>query len=290
MLERTIESDPRPARPRTRTPDRPRETRPLKYERQRNGRLRRPARERSERALVDVGIYRCVAFRDVAEAHFDGRSRTARRAVNAWIREGLVRESGARAAKGEPLQLLTLTRRGVIAVRDLAAEQGLDPEQRIGAARLRRSQVGHDTAVYRACARERRRLLEGGAAIRRVRLEGDLRGAVQSRSQSARVRAGGRAADAERHTAARELGLPIDPRGRVLLPDAQIEHTDRDGRSGRVNIEVVSDHYGASDIRSKGEAGFVLYAVAGASTKALRALAQGSTRGAAGRDPAVFQL
>ena len=37
---------------------------------------------RLERSLVDVGVYRSVSFRDLAEAHFDGHPYVARRAVN----------------------------------------------------------------------------------------------------------------------------------------------------------------------------------------------------------------
>ena len=69
-------------------------------------------RERSKRALADVGIYRTVSFRDLAEAHFGGHPYTSRRAVNWWIEEGLVRESTAKGLKSRPFKVLTLTPRG----------------------------------------------------------------------------------------------------------------------------------------------------------------------------------
>ena len=46
-----------------------------------------------------------------------------------------------------------------------------------------------------------------------------------------------RAADAERHRIAEDLELPVDDGGRVLYPDAQIEYTDADGRSGRTFLK-----------------------------------------------------
>ena len=56
-------------------------------------------------------------------------------------------------------------------------------------------------------------------------------------SEAARVKDGQRAADAERHRIAEDLELPVDDGGRVLYPDAQIEYTDADGRSGRTFLK-----------------------------------------------------
>ena len=219
---------------------------------------------------------------------------TTRRAVNAWIREGLAQETRATGPNGNPFKVLTLTRKGVAEARKLAAERGIDPGQEIGFARTRPAEAAHDTAIYRACGRERQRLLERGAAIRRVRLDGELKSAVARRSESARARDGRRAADAERHRVAGELGLPIDEQGRVLYPDAQIEYTDAEGRSGRVNIEVASGNYRARSIRAKVAAGFRMHANGPAAARLLRSLGVGdggtSIRGPAERDPAAIEL
>ena len=168
-----------------------------------------------------------------------------------WIEDGFVRESTAKGPKGQPFKILALTPKGANTARDLVAKQDLDPGQQIESSLLQRSQLVHDTAIYRACGRERQRLLEQGATLRRVRLDAELRSTVASRSETARVRDGRQAADAERHRAARELGLPIDDHGRVHYPDAQLEYTAEDGRTGRVNVEVASGHYSASTIRAK---------------------------------------
>ena len=100
-------------------PGRPSLPRPLpKPERQLNPRSRRmrdgrrdpvdPSRDRLsyqrrlERSLVDVGLYRSVSFRDLAEAHFDGHPYVARRAVNQWIRAGTFKETTARGPRAMP--------------------------------------------------------------------------------------------------------------------------------------------------------------------------------------------
>ena len=228
MLDRTIESDPRPAAPQSRAIYRIRDGHRREYDASRD-RGSTSFRERCRGALADIGIYGAVSYRDLAEAHFGGHPYTTRRAVNAWIREGLAQETRATGPNGNPFKVLTLTRSGVAATRELASARGLDPGQEIGIARLQRSQLAHDTAIYRACGLERQRLLERGATIRRVRLDGELKSTVARRSEAARVRDGRRAADAERHRAAQELDLPIDAQGRVLYPDAQIEYTDSEG-------------------------------------------------------------
>ena len=51
---------------------------------------------------------------------------------------------------------------------------------------------------------------------------------------------------------AAELGLPVKA-GKVEYPDAQLEY-DLDGRSGRVNVEIATEHYSAKSIGAKAAA------------------------------------
>ena len=242
-------------------------------------RPRRPTfQNRSERALADVGIHACVPFRDVAEVHFGGHLQLARRAVNDWIREGLATGSTTEDEGGMSFEVITLTRKGTEVLRDLAPGQGLDPAQEFTPARkLRHGQLLHDASIYRACQRERERLDGEGARVRRVRLASELTAVVRSRSGLARLRGGQRAADAARHRAAEELGLPIDGEGRVVYPDARIEYVDADGRSDRVDIEVVTDRYGRADIQAKISAGFRMHASGPRADRMLGRLLPGGT-------------
>ena len=295
MFDRTVEPDPRTAAPPSRNRYRMRDGHRREYAASRDrGSTSFP--ERCARGLADIGIYGAVSYRDLAEARFDGHPYTTRRAVNAWIREGLAQETRATGPNGNPFKVLTLTRKGVAEARKLAAERGIDPGQEIGFARTRPAEAAHDTAIYRACRQEHQRLIEQGATVRRVRLDGEFKSAVARKSESARAKDGRRAADAERHRVAEELGLPIDARGRVLYPDAQIEYTDAEGRSGRVNIEVASGNYREGAIKVKAAAGFALHANGPAAARLLRTLGLGgggdrsSLRGPADRDPAAVEL
>ena len=96
MFDRTVEPDPRTAAPQSRAIYRMRDGHRREYDASRD-RGSTSLRERCRGALADIGIYGAVSYRDLAEAHFGGHPYTTRRAVNAWIREGLVTK------KPEPL-------------------------------------------------------------------------------------------------------------------------------------------------------------------------------------------
>ena len=298
MFDRSVEPDPRPAAPPSRNRERNRS-------RMRKGHRREYAADRargsisfSERragALADIGVFGAVSYHDLAEARFGGHPHTTRHAVNDWIREGLVTETRATGPKGSPFKVLSLTRKGAVKARKLAAKRGMDPGQTIRPVRIRASDASHDTAVYRACRIERDRLEAKGAAVRRIRLGTELKSAIARGSETARLKNGKRAADAERHRIARELGLPIDDDGRILHPDAQIEYEGADGRIGRVNVEAVSGNYREPAVRAKAAAGFAMHANGPAAAGLLLRLGLGSDggswlRGPTDRDPASVEL
>ncbi len=295
MFGRPVEPDPRSAAPpsRNRLPMRDGHRREYAASRARGS---ISFTDRCAGALTDIGVHGAVSYRDLADTRFGGHPYTTRRAVNAWKRDGLVSETTATGPKGSPFKVLTLTRKGVAEARKVAAKRGMHPQQRILLARTRSAQAAHDTAVYRACRKERRRLIEQGATLRRIRLDTELKSAVARRSEAARKKDGKRAADAERRRIARELGLPVDDQGRVLYPDAQIEYADAGGRTGRVNIEVASGNYRERAVLAKAAAGFAMHANGPAAAGLLRRLGLGadddrsSLRGPADRDPASVEL
>ena len=295
MFDREVEPDPRPTAPpsRNRSPMRKGHRREHAARRAR-GSISFP--ERCAGALTDIGVFGAVSYRDLAEVRFGGHPHTTRRAVNAWIRKGWVREHRATGPRGNPFKVLTLTRKGVAEARELAVERGMDPGQKIRFTRIRSCEAAHEAAVYRACRKERKRLRERGARVKRIRLGGELKSSVARRSEAARLKDGKQAADAERHRIARELGLPTDDRDQVLYPDAQIEYEDADGRTGRVNIEAVSGNYREPAVRAKAAAGFRLHADGPAAAGLLRGLGlrdgEGGSwlKGPADRNPASVEL
>ena len=277
--------------PRTRTPGaRPRRDHTKEREqRERDGHRReydprterKNFQERADRAVADVGMYRSIAYRDLADAHFDGHPYAARRAVDRMVRAGHVREHSAEGPQGGTYKVLTLTERGVERAGRVAREQGLDPEQKAWSGLVKPNELQHDVAVFRAARIEQVRLLEQGAVLKRVRIDAELKREVARATESARARGGKEAADAARFQAAEALGLPVKD-GRVEYPDAQLEY-DIEGRSGRVNVEIATEHYSAKSIGAKAAAGFAVHGSNGrAAARVARALGQDHSTGGGG--------
>ncbi len=280
----------------TRSPTIREHERPSRREQPRTGHRReydprldkRSGQVRADAALVDVALYRNVSYRDLSESQFGGHPFTTRRAVDRMIRDGLMREHQAKGPKGGTYKVLTVTEAGAREARQLTFKQGFDSGQRTWSGLVKKSELNHDTAVYRAAQVEQRRLMEQGARIRRVRIDAELKKHVARATEKARAKEGKAAADAARIKAAQELKLPLKD-GRVVYPDAQIEYQDAEGRSGRVNVEVASEHYSGKSIAAKAQAGFQMHGNGGrANAKisktlgSIRRIAGGGDRGGNG--------
>ena len=153
-------------------------------------------KDRTDRAVADVGIYRSVAYRDVAEAHFDGHPYAARRAVDHAIRKGDMQEHTVDGPKGGTFKVLTLTEQGARRAERIAQQQGLDTGQRAWSGMVKTRELRHDVAVFRAARIEQVKLLEQGATLKRVRIDAELKQQVARAAETARARDGKEAADA----------------------------------------------------------------------------------------------
>ena len=247
----------------------------------------RPARERPRRSIAerkraataDVGMYRAVSYKDLSEKHFDGHRYATRRAIDQLVRRGLVREHQAEGSRGGSYTVLTATPTGARAAQRAALDAGHAAGQQTWSGIVKPAELTHDTAVYRAASVEQARIEAEGGRVTHVRIDAELKQVVA------------RAADDARYTAAQALGLPVQD-DRVMYPDAQLDIEDSEGRRGRVNIEIASEHYHAAAIAAKAGAGFALH---GSSGRAMRNIARaidrsgGSGSGAAqpGRDGSV---
>ena len=236
--------------------------------------------ERKELALTDVAVYRTVSVRDLAEARFGGHPFTTRKAVNSMVRAGWMREHTAKGPKGRKFKVLTVTRKGAQRGEELAAKYGL-AEQATWSGLVKRAEVRHDVAIYRAAQAEKAKLEKRGCVVERIRIDAEMKRDIARATAS-------RAAALERRRVARQLGLPV-AKGKVLVPDAQIQYRDPDGRGGRVNIEVVSEHYSDASIAAKAAAGFSIHSSgsggsgSGGRTAAKIAAALGSAAGSGSR-------
>ena len=257
------------------------------------GTKRQTFQHRTDQAIADVGMYRNVAYRDVVDAHFEGHPYAARRAVDQMISSGHVREHTAEGPQGGNYKVLTLTERGVERAERVARDQGLDSQQKAWSGLVKPRELQHDVAVFRAARIEQMKLLEQGAMIKRVRIDAELKREIARATESSRARGGKEAADAARLEAAEALGLAVKD-SRVEYPDAQLEYLDVEGRGGRVNVEVATEHYSAKSIAAKAAAGFAVHGSNGrAAARIARSLGQDEGGGGGGgstRDRGSIEL
>ena len=236
--------------------------------------------ERKELALTDVAVFRTVSVRDLAAARFGEHPFTTRKAINAMVRAGWMREHTAKGPKGRKFKVLSVTRKGAERGKELAAKYGLS-QQVTWSGLVKKAEVRHDVAVYRAAQAEKAELEARGCVVERIRIDAEMKRDV------ARANAAG-APELERRRVARQLGLPVRER-KVLVPDAQLQYRDPEGRGGRVNVEVVSEHYSGASIAAKAAAGFAIHSSgsagsgSGGRTAAKIAAALGSAAGSGSR-------
>ena len=283
---------PRPARADPQRDARPRDEPRRGHRREHDA--RRPARtvaERKRAATADVGMYRAVAYQDLSEQHFHGHPYATRRAVDQMIRRGLVREHQAEGPRGGRYTVLTATPDGARAAQRAAQDHGHDAEQQTWSGIVKTAELSHDTAVYRAATHEQgahrgRRRAGSPASALTLNSSNTSRGPRRRRAP----RADGARPTTRGAPPPRSWGSPCRMTA-VLYPDAQLEIEDREGRSGRVNVEIASEHYHQAAIAAKAGAGFTMH---GSSSRAARNIARaigrsGGSGGAAqpGRDGSV---
>ena len=163
-------------------------------------------------------MYRSVSFRDLADAHFDGHPYTARRAVDRMVKDGLMREHKATGPKGGTYKVLTLTQAGASRARRCVQEQGRDKDQQTHAGLVKRGELSHDTAIYRAARIEQAKLTKQGAVLNRVRIDAEMKKQIARAGEAARARGGKAAADAARFQAAEPTWGSSNQRRAGALP------------------------------------------------------------------------
>ena len=269
--------------PQTRTTGHRREHDARTHDPEARQRLRRSRTERTRDAVADVGLYRAVSYTDLSDQHFDGHPYVTRRSVNHLIRAGLIEEHEATGPQGQSFNVLTATERGRDAAQRAAVDAGHVPEQQTWSGMVKPAELSHDTAVYRAALDERARIEAEGGRVTRVRLDAELKQMVATATEKARAEGGDREAHEVKLAAAHDLGLHVVNHDHVLYPDAQLDIEDADGVSGRVNVEIVSDHYHAAAIAAKAGAGFALHGSSRSATRTIaRALARETDAGRGG--------
>lgn len=222
-------------------------------------------REEERKALAEIGRFRVIATRDLAETIYANRHSRMERDL-AFLREkGLVRldalnaRRDGRGGRVERIEVVTLTKSG----RDVARQtSGLPLDQKLYAGLVKPREVEHDAQIYLAYRKEAERIERKGGTNLRVRLDFELKSQLQKAIYA------GRKSNPEREMAeikqqvAGHFDLPYVNDG-IQIPDARIEYDlPQGGGTEHQDIEVLTAAYHPGHLHAKGQAGFRVYASA----------------------------
>lgn len=236
------------------------------------------------RTLATVGAFRVAPDADLRDRN-EGRPRDLRHLQEL----GLVRTMPYVIGKTRT-KLVTLTERGRDVLEDARRGPDRDSRQTFYAGITKPRELAHDAHLYRAYTKAGDRLVSGGARIRRVVLEEELKREYQRFLQASNRRR--RDSDGRPDRSADEIAewarshqLPIID-DHVQFPDVRIEYDARDGQRAIEDLEVMTPHYRGAHAAAKGSAGFSCYRAIGAR---LGGSGGSSRSGGRGFDPRVAE-
>jgi hypothetical protein len=239
------------------------------------------------RTLAAVGAFRVVPAGDLRAPNARTPTRPSRDLER--LRDaGLVRTMPF--VLGETRStLVTLTREGRDVLEHHRRPDDGEPRQAFYAGVAKPKELAHDARVYEAYLRASERLVAGGARVRRVILEEELKTGYQRFLQAGNRGRRDSLGRPERDAAAiadwaRNHQLPCRD-GHVDFPDVRLEYEDRDGRLAVEDVEVTTPHYRGGHAAAKVSAGFTRYRAMGARLGG----AGGGGRGGRGRGPLLAE-
>jgi hypothetical protein len=198
-------------------------------------------------SLRDLAKFRVIAVHDLTEFLYLNRKERAVPELRNLVRQDLVRMAVFDGPEGTPKELATLTRVGR---RVVGANRLVAPEQATYSGFGKPREANHDADLYRMYQQEAARIQKEGGEPLRVVLDYELKKNIHRD-----IALYGRLAAPE--IAARYALSAV--RGKIPVPDLQIEYVTRDKDRALINLELVTEHYRGSSVDQKVRAGFRLY-------------------------------
>lgn len=268
-------------RPRNREPEAKTEGRTISLDRPTDQRPRRHAipqqavglslREEERRVLFEVGRFRVITTRDLAETIYGNRQSRLERDLSFLREKRLIQvdtvnaRRDGRGGRVERIEVVTLTKGGQSLAR---LTGGLAQDQKLYAGMVKPREVEHDTQIYRAYRKEAEKIEQKGGTNLRVQLDFELKSQVQKAIHAERKADPRRDMGEIKQQVAKQFDLPY-VNGGIQIPDARIEYDlprengqDQGSRTGHEDIEVITAAYRPGHLRNKAQAGFHNYASA----------------------------
>lgn len=233
------------ARPRT-VPGK--ETRTVLYDRNRGYDLR----ESEAQTLTDLGKFRVIAADDLAHFAYNDDRPQMEEEIRNLTRQGLVEEKRVETSLSRTTRIYTLSKTG----RGLLLKSDRVPKgQEIYAGFVKPKEAKHDAELYRVYQKEVSRIEATGGRVHRVVLDYELK----KNMNRDLMRLGCEKDDGgKKQEVAERYGLRV-VRGRIPVPDMQIEYEMPEQGIARVNLELTTGDYRPRQLAEKAQAGFTIY-------------------------------
>jgi len=206
--------------------------------------------------LSEVGKFRVVAKKDLAEFAYNGDRDRMENDVQNLVRQGLAKVTTIPNIEYNPTDVVTLTKeghrmlsRGQVVRRDQATYHGLKKPR----------EAAHDADLYRLYHKVSDEIEGRGGRVIRVKLDYEIKDEFYSRIARA-AKEKGRKPEAVRAEVAERYHLRVVS-GKIPIPDLRIEYVnENDNQIQRRDLELATDHYRPRGLSEKARAGFQIYA------------------------------
>src|SRR5437870_3324015 len=206
--------------------------------------------------LSEVGKFRVVATRDLAEFAYNGDRARVENDVESLVRQGLMKETMIADPEHNPTQVVTLTKgghkllsRGKVLPSGQAAYHGLKKPK----------EAFHDADLYRLYHKVSDEIESRGGKVLRVQLDYEMKKELYSRLAHV-PQDPSRDSETLRKEIAERYHLKVVS-GRIPIPDVRIEYVnENESAMQRREIELAAEDYGPSGFSQTAGAGFQSYA------------------------------
>jgi hypothetical protein len=206
--------------------------------------------------LSEVGRFRVVAMKDLAEFAYNGNGSRMENDIENLARQGLVRESSVATIEYNPGPVVTLTKEGhkllsrgkVVASGQATYHDLKKPKEAI-----------HDADLYRLYHKAADEIEADGGKVLRVMLDYEMKHELYSRHARASKDSHRNPEDVQEEVA-RNYDLRVVD-GKIPIPDLRIEYVNENENEIQTrDLELATEHYHSRAFSEKARAGFQIYA------------------------------
>jgi hypothetical protein len=206
--------------------------------------------------LSEVGKFRVVATRDLAQFAYNGDGSRMENDVENLTRQGLVRHSSIPDAEYNSVSVVTLTKEG----HKLLSRGKVVPSNQATYHDLKKPKEAiHDADLYRLYHKAADEIEADGGKVLRVKLDYEMKHELYSRHARASKESSRNPEDVQEEVA-RNYDLRVVD-GKIPIPDLRIEYlNENDNEIQRRDLELATEHYHSRAFSEKARAGFQIYA------------------------------